>query len=172
MGLSTEAFSMTTVAANLEGMASDSFIADGSRAKKIRIVTLSAYGLTGQAVVGYAGGLYYAELLVKWVEEGCRGMCPPWDDNFKMDDDDKASDTELLILHRKGLFTMDGRGLFVPVHHMYHAIGSGQDVALGAMFHGHSPIEAVDAACFHDLHTKAPVDYIALPAGRKRKGTE
>jgi hypothetical protein len=152
---------MTTIAANSEGIAADSFIDDGNVAQKI-------YCAPG-------GSLYYASTLARWyianhkLPEDQRSVIPPWDDSYKMDDDDKAGDSEILILTRKGLFRMDGRGIVLPIPRKYAAIGSGADVALGALFYGHTPVEAVEASAAHDANTKLPVVFELLVRRRPKK---
>jgi len=152
---------MTTIAANLEGMAADSFLSDGNAVCKI--IELP------NMLIGYSGEVFYAQMLADWIKDGERGLCPPWDENFS-DKDDRAADTALLILNSSGLFLMDGRGKKVRVARNYAAIGSGADIALGALYHNHTPQQAVEAACAHDSATKPPVVYVELPRGKRKKG--
>lgn len=155
---------MTTIAANREGMASDSWVGDGNPASKI---------IRGSGIlIGVAGDLYYGTLLARWVVEGERGMAPPWDESYKMDDDDKASDTTILILRKSGLFTMDGRCIVIQCTRDFAAIGSGSEAALGAMVLGHSPQEAVEAAVQVDASSKGPVVYESLAQSRRAKGSK
>lgn len=138
---------MTTIAANRERMVADSFVNDGNRTVKI----MKGVGI----VVGYAGSLFYGSQLAKWVLEGARGAPPH-------PGDDKRDDVELLILRKTGLSMMDGRGFEVPLDGEYASIGSGSDVALGAMWAGATPEAAVEAAAYHDSTTKLPVHIVTL----------
>lgn len=149
---------MTTIAANLEGMAADSFISDGNPASKI-------IRAPGPTLIGFCGELYYADLVARWVAGGMNGQCPPWDENFD-DKDSKAHESEMLILNRKGLWRMDGRGHKVRIARSYAAMGTGGKAALAALYFGHTPEEAVEAACADDEASKPPIIYEPL---RKRK---
>lgn len=149
---------MTTVAANIDCMAADSFTTDGMQIEKIiQLPTM---------LIGFCGDAYFAQMLADWVIEGERGPCPPWDINFA-EEGDRAYETELLILDKNGLYSMDGRGKRIRITGPYAAIGSGSAVALGAMYFGHSPSDAVAAACVHDSHTKAPIICRELPRTKR-----
>lgn len=50
-----------------------------------------------------------------------------------------------------------------PLEADYFAIGSGAEYALGALAHGATAQEAVEAASQHDVWTKAPIQFINVP---------
>lgn len=136
---------MTTIVASLTEMAADSWESGGGRIVKL---------MKGPSlVVGYAGEVYQGIRLAKWVLDGCRGAPPVPPD----------ADVELLILRKTGISTMDGEGTEVPYDLPYYSIGSGSAVALGALWSGKSPAEAIEAAAFHDGSTKLPVHTVKLP---------
>jgi ATP-dependent protease HslVU (ClpYQ) peptidase subunit len=144
---------MTTIAANLDGMAADGFMSDGSLTKKL---------MRGPGcIVGFAGDAYGGRALASWWVEGRRG--PPPDQS----DVDRDSRAELLVLSRSGLACVNYQGMVMELIGPYAVIGSGGDLALGAMLAGMSPEEAVAIACQRDAMSKLPVHYEAL--GRRRK---
>lgn len=143
--------SVTTIAANLQGMAADSFVSDGSRISKI-------FRLSGPMLVGMCGSAYRGKKLVDWLSGGSRGPVP-------LDID--GAEEEVLILDRTGLYTMDAYGVRLAMNLAYAAIGSGKSEAHGAMFCGATPEQAVEASCFHDPGSKGPVIY--EPLRRKSK---
>jgi hypothetical protein len=145
---------MTTVACNRESMAADSFCSDGNRVAKV--VRLP------RALLGYCGDLYFANRILDWFRAGERGPFP------EAPSDELAIETNLLRLSRSGIHLVSGRGVVVEVTGAYAAIGSGADVALGAMFQGATPSQALAAAIYHDANTKAPVDHEYLIKGRTK----
>lgn len=149
---------MTTIAANRTMMAADSFVTDGNRTVKM----LKKHGI----IVGYAGDFFYANALAAWVLGGREGPLPPAPDEKWSDEADKPGDTALLILRKTGLSLMDGRGTEVALDGDYAAIGTGAEIALGALWAGKTPAEAVEAAATHDSNTKLPVHTLHL--GRKK----
>lgn len=148
---------MTTIACNREGMAADSFVSDGNRVCKI-------FRLPGPALLGVSGFLFHGSAIVKWIVNGERGPCP------EPTTDEMDAGTDLMLLNRHGIFLIGGRGHKVEVTDEYAAIGSGSDIALGAMFHGIGPEEAVLAAEYHDSGTKGPVRYEPLRKQPTTKG--
>lgn len=80
----------------------------------------------------------------------------------------------LLILPNGRVFrVMTGdNGEVCPLEAPFCAVGSGQMIALGAMAHGASAVEAVAIACDLDIYTRRPVHSLTLKGKRndgKRK---
>ena len=144
---------MTTIAANLNEMAGDSFLTDGHRTSKI-------FRIPKVGLVGYAGDAFYGMALIKWLSEGERGPAPMWDEA-------KIEDTTLLILDTKGLWTMNARGIRIPEAHAWAGIGAGSDYAVGAMANGASPLRAVEIASMYDPDTKPPFTIFSLKPRRR-----
>lgn len=115
---------MTTLVATAQGIAADTKCGAGHVDK-----VLSGSGI----VVGFVGDAYYGTKLAAWVLDGMRGGPPPWEESYKLDDDDRAADTSLVIVRKDGVFSMDGRGVLLRERGLYLAAGSGEDHALGAM---------------------------------------
>lgn len=61
------------------------------------------------------------------------------------------------ILYRGGLVLIDTLGQIMRPAMLWWALGSGSDVALGALAAGASPRRAVEIACRFDLHCGPPV---------------
>lgn len=151
---------MTTVAANRECMAADSFLHNGNSVLKI---------VEGDGIlIGLIGDIFYAHMLARWVLTGARGMAPVWEEIWRYDKDDNACDTVLLILRRDGLFLLDGRGQPVPMGD-FAADGTGCDQALGILRAGGTPTDAVLRACETDPATKPPVITRSLVNARAPK---
>jgi hypothetical protein len=148
---------MTTIAANLQGIASDSYVTGGTPVPKI---------LRGRGIlVAFAGDAYWGTLLAEWVLAGERGPAPPWDLSYS-DEGDKAHETELIILRAGHLWIMDGRGKRLPITREFVASGTGMDMAHAVMHLGHSPVTAVETACEFDSNSKLPVVWEPLKRGR------
>lgn len=149
---------MTTVVCNREYMASDSQISRsnltvGGIAKLFRGPDGSVLGLCGTWVVG-AG-------LIDWL---CgRADAPP----SLIDDED---DWNVLWLRRDGLWLIEDRSFrLVPAGADAYAIGSGAQLALGAMAMGATPQQAVKVAAQFDMYTGGRIKTMALETGRKKK---
>jgi ATP-dependent protease HslVU (ClpYQ) peptidase subunit len=54
-----------------------------------------------------------------------------------------------------------------PIEAPFAAVGSGQHIAIGAMAHGASAVEAVNIACDYDIYTRRPVHSLTLKKGKK-----
>lgn len=76
----------------------------------------------------------------------------------------KDDDLEALIISPNGkVFHVEEKLLFTPLKKQeYFAIGSGEQVALGAMCAGATAIEAVKAALRHDGSTGGRVQFLKL----------
>jgi len=93
----------------------------------------------------------------------------------------RANFVGLLVLPRGAVFKINGAlkppehwsekddgqdvGIW-PIEAPFAAIGSGTDLALGALAHGASALQAVKIACRFDIHSRPPVYSLALAKGR------
>ena len=75
----------------------------------------------------------------------------------------------LLILPNGKVFRiMTGDNAEVcPIEAPFAAVGSGQGIALGAMAHGASALQAVTIACDFDIYTRRPVHSLTLKKVKK-----
>lgn len=129
---------MTTIATDGKTMA-----ADGCRFHRDTCVISTAVKvrrLHDGALVGTAGDVGFGMTMVEWLESG--GPPPEFKD-----------DGSALLLETNGdCFILDRNCLRMPVQAPV-AIGSGMDLAIGAMLAGASPAEAVKIAGLKDPHT-------------------
>ena len=89
-------------------------------------------------------------------------------------DDWEFSDASALVLcPKRGILHYDASGRPDPVKESFFAIGSGAQVALGAMEHGATAAEAVAAACRWNTECGLPVVsmHIGTRNVRRRKET-
>jgi hypothetical protein len=145
---------VTTLAADRYGMAADSFLSDGSHIRKMIH--------TPDGIVGFAGDAYYGVALRQWWVDGKRGPPP---DQAALAEDDRA---ELLLLDRNGFRMVNHLGLVLELDGPVATLGTGGDLALGAMLAGADPEAAVVIACERDSSSKLPVHYEALRRRPKR----
>lgn len=138
---------MTTIAYRSGFLAADSAIAyntyvNGQRDKIARC---------GEFLVAMAGATWLRPLVEQWALDGCDPESVP---EALLDNEDKFS---ALFVDRYGQAHEFDNGFLVPIHADYAAIGSGAMLALGAMAHGATAEEAVEAACLHDKASGGPV---------------
>lgn len=140
---------MTTIAYRDGVMAADSLVTGhgirmGSLAKVIRA--------KDGTLAGAAGNTLDSAKLLTWV----RLMGAECRDNDVPPTEDK--DTSLLIAYPDGIVEWigahDGR---VAVDAGFHAIGSGGEIAIGAMAFGATAEQAVEIACRFDVWSGGPV---------------
>lgn len=67
-------------------------------------------------------------------------------------------------VRQSSIFYLSPAGIFKNLlFHRFHALGSGSELALGAMAAGASPAEAVTIACEYDGYSSLPVHVVGLP---------
>lgn len=134
---------MTTVAFRDGVMAADSACHDGStfthRLQKI-------HRMPNGALAAFAGDVEQAMALFDWLKGGQRGRKP------------KSRDVSVLYVtpQRKILHYNGGRKAHV-IAEPFYCIGSGADIAFGAMFAGADAKTAVRAAIKRDAFSRGPV---------------
>jgi hypothetical protein len=144
---------MTTITFKAGILAADTLISysnitNGNRNKIARC---------GKHTVALAGNTYLRRPLEEWVADGCNPASVP---QALLDDD--AVFAALIIDQDGNVFEFDN-GYLTPVYADYTAIGSGAMLALGAMAHGASAVEAVIAAALHDKNSGGPVTSLSFP---------
>lgn len=140
---------MTTIACDGLGMASDGRVCNSGSIivaeEQPKIVALASGGL-----VGFSGRSRDMETFRLWLENG--GDIP------------KLDDFSAIVLQPDGIGRFyDGNQHWTPCP-FPTAIGTGAELALGAMEAGATPTEAVEIACQHDPFSGGKIIYIDLPA--------
>lgn len=132
---------MTTIATDGRSMAADGLVRD-----HCDVIVNTAYKkvhrLGDGRIVGGAGSSFDIASWVAWVVAGKHGDCPIQDDRFGA-----------LILNTDGtVFWVDhkGREVLTPTP---CSVGSGHEIAIGALDAGATPGEAVAIACRRDIHS-------------------
>lgn len=140
---------MTTIVATKTCMAADQQVSkDGG--SRFHTTKIRRYGKT---IVGCSGDcLAVSQFLEWWPKQAKRGVQVPR----------ITEDMEALVLTPAGLFHYDQNCFADEVNDAYYAIGTGSGYALGAMFMGADPVQAIEAAAKHDLYTGGPIDVLEL----------
>jgi len=144
---------MTTIAYRSGLLAADTLISYTSITNGSREKIAKCGGFT----VALAGPAWLRRPLEAW----CAGGCP--EDDVPQVLLDHGNDFSALIIDNTtgDLFEFDN-GYLLPIFADYTAIGSGALLALGAMAHGASAEEAVEAASKHDKNTGGPVTSLSF----------
>jgi len=139
--MSVIAFDGITIAADKQGTR-------GSN----RYTTTKLHRIDDNTVAGYVGSLDHGAQLLNWYCDGANDKRFP----FLADENDRAT---LVIMH-KGVLGICFGG--VPVIHIVedtpYAVGSGEDVAMGAMLAGATAVRAVELACEMNIYCGKGVD--------------
>jgi hypothetical protein len=143
---------MTTIAFRFPYVAADS----GSSAGGVR--TFKAHKLIkcpdGSIAAG-SGEAVFVSSFLRWAFEGAHEPAPATGRG-----DDAVG--RGLILHVNGSFTSyEGDGS-VSFKAEYYAMGSGHEMALGAMAFGASAGQAVAAALKHDCYSEGPIEVLQI----------
>jgi ATP-dependent protease HslVU (ClpYQ) peptidase subunit len=143
---------MTTVAySSCDGvMAADTAVSDGD------VVTNHAHKLRRMrdgTLVGYCGAFSASATFMEWISRGA----PP------DEKPDVAGLMGLVVMPNGKIYLFESKryGL-IALRDSYCAIGSGQAVALGAMYAGAGAEKAIRAAIKHDRNTAGRVQTIRL----------
>jgi hypothetical protein len=108
----------------------------GALIKKVWRYNGNVYGMTGQ--------LNDLEVIKQWQLGGCEGE-PEFSDDFSA-----------MMLTKKGIFFFDKTLQYHKGANLW-ALGNGRELALGAMYAGASPTQAVRIACKLNVNTGGPV---------------
>lgn len=146
---------ITTIAWRDGVLAADTMIASGCVA--VNGATKIVRRLDGD-MAGSAGSAGYCCRFLEWFLAGEK------DDPPKAEEDDVGCDVGLIFRNDLSveLFEPPGRAV---IRTDYYAAGSGRGVALGAMFAGADPEQAVMAAIAHDVYTGGQVMVLRSDVG-------
>ncbi len=137
---------MTTIAVRDGIMAADSAIVDGG----ICVGSVPKLHRISCGVMGGAGKWSEVLMFRDWLDE-----CGPDPKTFP--DKIRDTDTSVLLLCKDGrLLCLEGRSQW-EIDAPYQAIGTGFQIALGAMAAGASAERAVEIACDLDVNARRPV---------------
>ena len=137
---------MTTIVANKQRMLSDSRVSGNNN----RIYEAPKLYRKGDAIIGCAGDNDAIETFVKWY--GTKKKKPLF----------KSDSFDALVLTPQGLYTYDETCSRDFILGEFHAIGSGGDAALGALFMGADLETAVKIACKVDKYSGEPIQVMEL----------
>lgn len=140
---------MTTIVYRAGILAADSLVVDRGTIIAETVKVRKA----GDYVVAICGMLWQIEAFAAWIAAGS----PPDDKpqfNKKNGFEGIAVDTNLVVLHYGPSLNVE-RDMIAD----FFALGSGMDIALGAMAMGASAVEALKIACRFDQYTGGPIWY-------------
>lgn len=153
---------MTTIVANLEGMAADTRVSiEGSafyHSNKIFRIGNSLFGTAGDGMM--------CLVMIDWLKTTQRSrhaLYKNWTENTE------RSACWLLELNPTGLYTWDGWGVPEKLNEKRYAIGSGQIAAMARVDEGATLEDAVKAATRYDQYSGLPIQVEYLKAKSKRK---
>jgi ATP-dependent HslUV protease subunit HslV len=95
------------------------------------------------ALIGAAGAASHIRAWLEWFQEGEGGIRPQV----------KENEAQAVIVRPNGQIEWHDDVGHHCIEASFFAIGSGRDIAIGAMAMGATPAEAVDVARSHDVHT-------------------
>ncbi|GAC1333102.1 MAG: hypothetical protein NVSMB20_05320 [Bradyrhizobium sp.] len=140
---------MTTIAYRDRTLASDSISTLGAIATcHFRKIARAPDG----TLVAAAGGTLACGALLRWVDGGMAGPLGLSNDDF----------TALAVNQDGELHFLSGDGSLTRIEADFFAIGSGSELALGAMAAGVSARRAVEIACQFDGHSGGEIRVVAL----------
>lgn len=143
---------MTTIAANLEAIASDSRVSGGPMFNTTKLRRI------GDSIYGGAGNLSQILKMFLWFENP--DCSPIWKE---------APEFHILQVSPRGLFVWESEQIAIPIDTPFYAIGSGSEYAMGALACGATLEQAVTVASMFDPGTSATVHVELLTPKPKRK---
>lgn len=152
---------MTTVAYKDGILAADTLISYGTfsngNVNKIHRVSIpQETGPDNQAMIAMTGVCWAIQPMIEWLEMGAS------QDDIPHSLLQAAGDFSCIMIESDGTVWEFNNGYFIRCGVEYHAIGSGQQFALGAMAAGVSAPQAVAAAMKHDKATGGDVTILSL----------
>lgn len=129
---------MTTIAVDGKSVAGDGMVTSGTTVCNTDFCKV--HRLSDGRIAGIAGSAFNVIPFVEWLENG--GDCPELSEGF-----------DALVLHPDGkCWAYNEKGRFIP-EPAPTAVGSGREIAIGAMLAGASAREAVAIAATRDNGT-------------------
>ncbi|MFI5423053.1 MAG: hypothetical protein ACHQWH_03840 [Nitrososphaerales archaeon] len=133
---------MTTIAWDGKILAGDTLAVNGSFCREC----VKLHKIDMNTFIGVSGYLEDAYRAVSWLRN-------PGEDKPELD-----ADTFAAIIVKKGkAFRLESNLIEMPIKESAHAVGSGADCAMVAMYLGKSAIEAVKIAAIFDINTGSKV---------------
>ena len=131
---------MTTIAWDGKTLAADTLITENGK----RVGRCEKIGNVGGVLFGVSGGVEWLAAFRGWFLGGMSGDRPAM----------KSGDNiaQAIVIHDGRVLSLVPDGWDV-MKAPYYAVGSGCDLALGAMALGHTAEEAVRAACMIDVYS-------------------
>ena len=109
----------------------------------------------GDDIIGYAGDVEAGVAFIEWKKGGEKPV--------ELDEDFEA-----IVLSKSGKITWYGPKLLpIVIKEKFTALGSGSHLAIGAMYRGASPEEAVKIACKVDTGSCLPVNVFNIKGKKK-----
>ncbi len=148
-----EEHSMTTLAYRDGALAADHSVSVGdtifiSNAPKV-------VRREGGDLAGASGSLVYNNEFLQWFSSGEKGQRPTGLKN------DHSLDRGIIIRAKdRSIEIYEESSLAARIETAYYACGSGIDIALGALHHGATAEEAVQAAVAHNAYTRLPITVV------------
>ena len=137
---------MTTIAYKAGVLVGDS---QATADYKYRVKKISR--LPDGSMVGFCGVLRKCTAAVDWMQQGCQGEPPDFDD------------AQLLMVRTDGsLWIAEGQLPAYRLQDKFAAIGCGAAMAVGAMAAGASAVDAVKICCKLDPGTSGPIHTLKL----------
>jgi 20S proteasome alpha/beta subunit len=142
---------MTTVAYRAGILACDSQATSGH----LKTGTFMKIGKVGRVLYGGCGNASMVREFNAWIANGLQGEMP----KLEFDEDDGMAG--LVVYENKRFLSFERTGI-VALNAEYMAMGSGRELALGAMAMGATAIQAVQAAMQHDIYSGGPIQSVSL----------
>lgn len=137
---------MTTIICTKKAMIADRQTTKGSMKYK----SPGKIKRIGESIVGLAGNLDSIWAVWEWFDQGAQGEFP------------KTEDINGIVLNKEGIFEFYTNGKLIPIAMPFHAVGSGAELAIGAMEAGADIHGAMKIALKRDAWTGFGTTYLEL----------
>jgi 20S proteasome alpha/beta subunit len=129
----------------------------GSNSRKVGIIGKYAYGMVG--------GVHDLSELIKWLKKGGPDSI---DEDVRDYPGFSLDQSEAIVATRTNdgfkLYYLSNNGISEdPWQHPFQAIGSGAELAIGALEAGATPTQAIEIACKYDAYSSLPVNTAKVP---------
>jgi len=141
---------MTTIAFKNGVLAADTALTSGVDAFAGEMTKIA---MCDDFMGGASGNILDISKFLDWVEEGA---------DFKNLPEFEGSINSLLISKKHEVRTVGKGGISRPIEAPFHAIGSGEEAAKGALIVGATAKEAVEAAIHIDLYSGGHADVLSF----------
>jgi hypothetical protein len=153
---------MTVIAWDGKTLAADKQATEGGlRQVTTKIMLVEKGKFKGHLLAG-AGSSSQANMLMAWFVQGADAECFP-----KYQDTDDLSAALLVITPSREILRYDFNPIPVVFHDEKYALGTGREVAIGAMAMGATAVEAVEIASRLCSGCGMGIDSITMKKGKK-----